>query len=76
MGLLSSTRVVRRKELAKQLGISEVSVWRWERKGLLPPKLQLGPNVVDWLESEIDQWLASKAPAGGGDSEQGSTEAS
>lgn len=59
-GGLSRTRIVRRKELAEILGVSEVTVWRWHRQGLLPPKRRIGPNSVGWLASEIDEWWQRK----------------
>lgn len=63
MTTLSNSRVLRPGELAERLGISRVTLWRWERKGLLPPKRQVGPNVVGWLESEIDEWFARTSGA-------------
>jgi prophage regulatory protein len=58
---LCSSRILRQKELAERLGVSVVTIWRWERKGLLPPKHKIGPNTVGWLESEIEAWWAAKA---------------
>lgn len=57
------SRIVRPKDLCQRLGgISRVTLWRWERKGLLPPKRRIGPNVVGWLETEIDDFLAATLP--------------
>ena len=64
MTSLSTSRIMRANELAKLLGVSRVTVWRWEREGRIPKKRQLGPNVVGWLESEIDEWWASKHSEG------------
>ncbi|MCH9650809.1 MAG: AlpA family phage regulatory protein [Deltaproteobacteria bacterium] len=60
--MLCNTRIVRVNELSERLGVSRVTLWRWERKGLLPRKLRLGPNTVGWLESEIEEWLSSRPP--------------
>lgn len=60
MTSLSKSRVLRSSELADKLGVSRVTLWRWERKGLLPGKTQVGPNTVGWLESEIDEWWNRK----------------
>ena len=54
------SRILRANELARRLGISRVTLWRWERQGLIPPKLKLGPNTVGWLESEIEAWWEQK----------------
>jgi len=58
MANLSTSRVIRPEELAERLGVSRVTLWRWERAGQLPAKRKIGPNVVGWLESEIDEWFA------------------
>ena len=57
---LSNSRVVRTTELAERLGISRITLWRWEREGRIPRKRKIGPNVVGWLASEIDAWWASQ----------------
>lgn len=54
---LFASRLVRPAELAKTLGVSRVTLWRWERAGRLPKKRHIGPNVVGWLESEIEDWF-------------------
>ena len=38
MASLSSSRVVRPGELAERLGVSRVTLWRWQREGRLPQK--------------------------------------
>lgn len=63
MTSINDTKIVRPAKLAERLGISRVTLWRWERKGLLPPKRRVGPNVVGWLEAEIDEWFAAKTAA-------------
>ena len=57
-----TSRVLRTNELAARLGISRVTLWRWERQGLVPGKRRIGPNTVGWLESEIEEWFATTAP--------------
>lgn len=64
---VTQSKIIRAKELAERLSISRVTVWRWARSGLLPAKRKLGPHVSGWLDSDIDAWLASKAPAGAED---------
>jgi len=54
-------RVVRKPELISKVGLSDASIWRMERKGLFPKRIQLGGNSVGWLQSEVTQWLRSKA---------------
>jgi prophage regulatory protein len=58
---VTNSRILRSHELAERLGVSRVTLWRWERKGLLPRRIQIGPNTAGWLESEIDAWWKAKA---------------
>lgn len=60
MSSKSSSAIVRPNELCEELGVSRATLWRWSRKGLLPPKRQIGPNVAGYLRAEIDEWLASR----------------
>lgn len=41
-------------------GLSRVSVWRMEKTGKFPLRLQLGNNSVGWLESEIQDWIQNR----------------
>lgn len=59
----TSWRILRARELCERLGISRVTLWRWERAGLIPQKRKLGPNIIGWLESEVETWLASRPTA-------------
>jgi len=53
-------RYLRIAEVAKKLGVSRTTIWRWERQGYLPPKRQIGPNIVGWLESDIQEFASSR----------------
>ena len=39
-------------------GVSSTTLWRWERAGTFPPRVQIGPNTVAWRESDIQRWMA------------------
>ena len=54
-------RVLRKKEVADRVGYSSMHIWRMEREGRFPRRLQLGPNAVGWLESEVDDWISARA---------------
>ena len=32
--------------------------WRWERAGLFPERVRIGPNSIGYRESEINEWIA------------------
>lgn len=52
-------------ELKSRYGIpwSRMHVDRLEKRGAFPRRVQLGPNSVAWLESEILAWLAEQIAA-------------
>jgi prophage regulatory protein len=35
-------------------------IYRLEREGKFPKRIQLGPNAVGWIEHEVDAWIESK----------------
>lgn len=55
--------IIRKSELLSMLGVSDPSIYRWERDGKFPKRIQLGGHSVGWLLSEVEAWLAAKAAA-------------
>ena len=53
--------ILRKPELCSFLGISPATLWRWTRRRAFPSPIQLGPNTVGWLRSEVDAWLSQRA---------------
>lgn len=55
-------RIVTRCELIERYGIvvSHMTLWRWERKGLFPKRVRIGPRRVAWRADEIEAWLAAR----------------
>ena len=56
-------RILRKPETVHKTGYSAVQIWRMERRGDFPKRVQLGPNAVGWLEHEVDRWIADRAAA-------------
>ena len=56
-------RVIRKPELMSRIPLSDPTIWRLEKAGRFPKRLQLGGNSVGWLEEEIDAWLAERVAA-------------
>lgn len=56
-------RYIRQPEVLARVGVSWITLLRWERRGLFPKRRRLGPNTVAWLEHEIDSWCASRTAA-------------
>ncbi|MBV9824141.1 MAG: AlpA family phage regulatory protein [Alphaproteobacteria bacterium] len=42
------------------VGKSRVQLWRDIRDGRFPAPIELGPNSVAWLRSEVDAFLSSR----------------
>lgn len=59
------TRIlIRRAELRRRVPYSDVHIWRLERDGQFPHRVQLGPHAVAWYEDEVEAWCASRIRAG------------
>lgn len=58
-----SKRVVSKKELKTVCGIpySPQHIARLEAAGKFPKRIQLGPNRVAWLVSEVEKWVEERA---------------
>lgn len=56
----SSDRFLRQPEVLQRIGVSWVTILRWEKQGLFPRRRKIGPRLVAWLETEVDQWVANR----------------
>ena len=52
--------IIRPSELAEILSLSLTTLWRMEKDGLLPDKIQIGTRSVGWLRKDIEEWLTIK----------------
>ena len=50
-------RILRFPEVYEKIGVSNVSLWRWEKVGRFPKRVKIGPNAAGWIESEVDAWI-------------------
>ena len=49
--------ILNSNEVVKKIGLSKVTIWRMERAGLFPKRINLSDRRVGWAESEIEAWL-------------------
>jgi prophage regulatory protein len=61
----SKTRILRMRDLAEKVGLRPSTVYELVAKGRFPApfKIVQGGRAAGWLESEIDNWLNSRASA-------------
>ena len=52
-----SDRILRIKEVTEMIGLSRTTIWRMERKGEFPTRVQLGVGSVGWRASELERWI-------------------
>lgn len=50
-------RILSKRQLKELVLYSPQHVARLEKAGLFPKRVQLGPNRVGWVESEVLEWL-------------------
>ena len=55
-------RIIRKKQAAANLGISETTRWRLERLGVLVP-VQIMPGITGYRESELEAFIQSRERA-------------
>ena len=53
-------KVLRKREVAERLGVSQMTLWRWEKASKFPRKVQLGAASVGYIQDEVDAWVRSR----------------
>ncbi len=55
-----SKKILRKPEVRQKTGLSDSTIWRLEKAGKFPQRVQLSSNAVGWYEHEIDAWLEQR----------------
>ena len=53
-------RVLNVRDVVSMTGLSKATIWREEKSGAFPKRINLTPRRVGWIESEILEWLESR----------------
>lgn len=53
-------RILRAREVVTRTGLSRQTIWRLERAGEFPARVEVMKNRVGWQEEEIDTWIAAR----------------
>lgn len=56
-------KLLRFPQVKDRVGYSRMHIHRMEKEGKFPKRVQLGPNSVAWIESEVNAWIQAKANA-------------
>jgi prophage regulatory protein len=59
----TTKRALRIKQVVQKVGLSEATVWRLAATREFPRPIKLSRGCTVWLESEIDDFLESRAEA-------------
>jgi len=62
MTTITKTQLLRARELAAILHVSQRHVWRISKVGKLPRPVKVG-KCVRWLQSDIETWLDMGCPS-------------
>ena len=49
-------KIIDKKEVREATGLSNVTVWRMERNGNFPKRVQLSSNRTAWFADEVEAW--------------------
>ena len=55
---MTISEFIPKKEVARILGISVSTVFRWSNDGDLPQPVRLGPNKTMYVRDEIEDYIA------------------
>jgi prophage regulatory protein len=53
-------QILRKRAVRQITGLSDSTIWRLEKAGKFPQRVQLSSNAVGWYEQEIDAWLEQR----------------
>ncbi|MCK0095002.1 AlpA family phage regulatory protein [Yoonia sp. F2084L] len=53
-------RILSKRQVKELVLYSPQHIARLEKAGLFPKRVQLGPNRVGWVESEVRKWLEQR----------------
>ena len=57
---LMSTRIIRRPEVERRIGLSRSSIYALMQKGVFPQPVKLGARAVGWREEDIQAWIDNR----------------
>lgn len=54
-------KIIRRARVKELTGVSDATLWRWQRDGQFPQRIVLGESgIVGWFEDEVTSWVHAR----------------
>jgi excisionase family DNA binding protein len=57
-----ATELLTAREVARCLSVSERTIWRWTKQGVLPAPVYPGGRSTRWRKADIRQFLDNLSP--------------
>jgi|AntAceMinimDraft_13_1070369.scaffolds.fasta_scaffold05961_4 prophage regulatory protein len=66
--MTSHSKLLRIKEVAQWLGVSQSAIYKWSAEGRFPAPIKLGGEdrkrvAARWMEEDIQKWIEEKRNA-------------
>lgn len=63
--MTSRSKLLRIREVAEWLGVSQSAIYKWVAEGRFPPPVKLGDEsqkrvASRWIESEVQKWIEER----------------
>jgi prophage regulatory protein len=53
-------RILSQRAVLARVPVSRTTLWRLERDGHFPKRIQISANRVGWLESDVEAWMEER----------------
>lgn len=53
-------KILNLKAVKEKVGLSPTTIWRLEKAGKFPSRINITESRVGWFEEEIDNWLETR----------------
>jgi|APSaa5957512535_1039671.scaffolds.fasta_scaffold214650_2 prophage regulatory protein len=53
-------KILKKELVCEATGLSYPSIWRLEKEGRFPSRVEISSRRVGWIDSEVDEWIESR----------------
>jgi prophage regulatory protein len=57
---INRVRFLRLPEVLDRVGVTAMTIRRWQEVDLFPKGRKIGPRLIGWIERDIDEWCDSR----------------